>query len=291
MNSSKLPFYKRPLGLLPLLSVLLTLIVLSAMLGTMVWSRVSLLQNGTQIVLKTAPIDPRDLLRGYYVRLNYDISRISLANLADPISKEDFEAGFKSHSNVFVKLQPDTDGFWSPVSIHRTMPDTTPAQAANNQTAVIRGYLRYRSCSGNFSTIKRCKLSLRYGIEKFFAAKQRSKKLEDFGREASPELEEINKQIKKLQNEYQAKIRELRQQAGAPGNRQVNRKIQQRPEVKTLSKRLRKLRGEARKLTAKNRKERTKRFAVIVRVDKKTGEAAISGLQLDGQRIYDEPLF
>jgi uncharacterized membrane-anchored protein len=291
MNISKRPFFKQPFGLLPFLSVLLTLIVLSAMLGTMVWSRVSLLQNGTQIVLKTAPIDPRDLLRGYYVRLNYDISRISLADLVDPISKDDFENGFKSHSNVFVKLQPDTDGFWSPVSIHRTMPDSAPSQAGNNQTAIIRGYLKYRSCSSRFSTIKRCKLSLRYGIEKFFAAKQRSKKLEDFGREASPEIQKINKQIKKLQDEYQVKIRELRQQAGAPGNRQVNRKIQQRPEIKELSKRLRELRSEVRKLTAKNRKGRAKRFAVIARVDKKTGEVAISGLQLDGQRIYDEPLF
>ena len=37
--------------------------------------RVSLLSSGQEVVLQTVPVDPRDLLRGDYVILRYDISR------------------------------------------------------------------------------------------------------------------------------------------------------------------------------------------------------------------------
>ncbi|WP_412049027.1 GDYXXLXY domain-containing protein [Hoeflea sp. Naph1] len=45
-------------------------------LAMMIQSRASILRNGAEIILKTEPIDPRDLMRGDYVRLQFDeISR------------------------------------------------------------------------------------------------------------------------------------------------------------------------------------------------------------------------
>jgi len=40
-------------------------------LAVMIESRASVLRNGVEIILKTEPIDPRDLMRGDYVRLGY----------------------------------------------------------------------------------------------------------------------------------------------------------------------------------------------------------------------------
>ncbi len=48
--------------------------------------------------LRTVPVDPRDLLRGDYVILSYEISR-----LPQGVKPEDFG------SNVWVKLKPDGD--------------------------------------------------------------------------------------------------------------------------------------------------------------------------------------
>ena len=50
-------------------------------LGRMIESRAAILVSGTEVLLKTAPVDPRDLLRGDYVALSYDISRVPLATL------------------------------------------------------------------------------------------------------------------------------------------------------------------------------------------------------------------
>ena len=53
-------------------AVLMQILVLVYMAG----EREYILRNGKIIYLRTAPIDPRDLFRGDYVRLNYEISRI-----------------------------------------------------------------------------------------------------------------------------------------------------------------------------------------------------------------------
>ena len=53
----------------------------TAILGYMVESRASILRYGTEILLQTALVDPRDLLRGDYVILSYDISTIPAAFL------------------------------------------------------------------------------------------------------------------------------------------------------------------------------------------------------------------
>ena len=57
-----------------ILAVILQLFVLAYMAG----EREYILRNGKIIRLRTAPIDPRDMFRGDYVRLNYEISRIPM---------------------------------------------------------------------------------------------------------------------------------------------------------------------------------------------------------------------
>lgn len=51
-------------------------IVQIGFLGSAVFSRAALLRNGQEVVLRTQPIDPHDLLRGDYVALTYDVSQV-----------------------------------------------------------------------------------------------------------------------------------------------------------------------------------------------------------------------
>ncbi len=52
--------------------VVLQVAVLAFMAGEREW----VLRNGLTIYLRTAPVDPRDVMRGDYVRLSYEISRV-----------------------------------------------------------------------------------------------------------------------------------------------------------------------------------------------------------------------
>ena len=46
------------------------------LVALMVVDRVNILRTGTDVTLQTRPVDPRDLLRGDYVTLSYEISRV-----------------------------------------------------------------------------------------------------------------------------------------------------------------------------------------------------------------------
>ena len=62
-------------------ALLLAVAVLqSAVLGWMLWDRISLLRDGQAILLDVEPVDPRDLFRGDYVILSYPISRMKTRN-------------------------------------------------------------------------------------------------------------------------------------------------------------------------------------------------------------------
>ena len=52
-------------------------------LGWIIAGRAAVLRNGTEVLLKVEPVDPRDLLRGDYVSLGYEISRIPVKLIAD----------------------------------------------------------------------------------------------------------------------------------------------------------------------------------------------------------------
>ncbi|MFA6177031.1 MAG: GDYXXLXY domain-containing protein, partial [Phycisphaerae bacterium] len=58
--------------LLIIFVVILQVILLAYMAG----QRENVLRTGKTIYLRTVPIDPRDLFRGDYVRLQYEISNI-----------------------------------------------------------------------------------------------------------------------------------------------------------------------------------------------------------------------
>jgi uncharacterized membrane-anchored protein len=88
---------------LTVLIVLLQVLVLAYMAG----EREYILRNGRKIYLRTAPIDPRDLFRGDYVRLNYEISSIPARDLPHKDATK-----IKKGEKVYVHLKESTNSLY-----------------------------------------------------------------------------------------------------------------------------------------------------------------------------------
>lgn len=91
----------------PLFAAILVALLQTAFLGYMIEGRASILRNGVDVVLKTVPVDPRDLLRGDYVVLSYDISNIPADKITGGFPTEATDA------QVSVRLEKQPDGFWT----------------------------------------------------------------------------------------------------------------------------------------------------------------------------------
>ncbi|MBN1134232.1 MAG: GDYXXLXY domain-containing protein [Methanosarcinaceae archaeon] len=64
---------------------------------------------GEEILLKTAPVDPRDLFRGDYVRLSYEISMIDLNNVS-------YDRDFSIGDTIYATLSKK-EKFWTVDSV------------------------------------------------------------------------------------------------------------------------------------------------------------------------------
>ncbi|RXH07275.1 GDYXXLXY domain-containing protein [Bradyrhizobium guangzhouense] len=134
-----------------------------ALLILMVADRLQILREGREVTLQTRPLDPRDLLRGDYVTLGYDITQLPAGALAGQPSTE-------RNPIVFVRLAPDADGLYQAVSVH-----AAPV-AVTAPDVLIRGRVTY-SCGSN-GRIFCDKLTIRYGLESYFVPEGEGKKLE-----------------------------------------------------------------------------------------------------------------
>lgn len=83
-----------------------------AFLSWMIAGRAAILRYGKEVLLKVEPIDPRDLLRGDYVRLGYEIRDIPVKLVTNAPAGE-FVA---EEGPIFVRLGRDPDGYWRPRS-------------------------------------------------------------------------------------------------------------------------------------------------------------------------------
>jgi uncharacterized membrane-anchored protein len=79
--------------------VLLQVLLLAGIIGY----REYWIAVGEKIIFRTAPVDPRDLFRGDYVRLSYEISNLDLDRFAGTES-------FKPNQAIYVTLDRDEDG-------------------------------------------------------------------------------------------------------------------------------------------------------------------------------------
>ena len=156
--------------------VLAALLLALAQIGFLSWNiagRAAILRNGKEVLLKVEPVDPRDLLRGDYVRLGYEIRNVPVKLLDNAPSG----AFVTEEGPVFVRLGKDDDGFWRARSA--TLGHLS-AEAAPPGQVDIRGEI-----DGGWSLGPDASLSVRYDIDRFYVPEGEGRDIETDMRERS----------------------------------------------------------------------------------------------------------
>ena len=115
------------------------------------------LWTGQEVRLETIPVDPRSLFRGNYVRLNYEISEI---NMLEEMKVQNL----RWNEIVYVKLRPGKNN----VHVFDGASFTKPEAGL-----YIRGRLQ-----SPYGSVTSQPYQVRYGIEAFFAPKEKALALE-----------------------------------------------------------------------------------------------------------------
>jgi len=142
-----------------------------AVLGFMITKQELLLAQGTKVILKCQPIDPRSLFSGDYVILNYEISIIG----EDVISR----SGIKNihaldKKNIFVALKIKPDGrYYEAAAISENIDDLKKIYPL-----IIKGRVEY-----TLNTIQ-----VKYGVESYFVPQKEGKIIEESLKNVSVEV-------------------------------------------------------------------------------------------------------
>lgn len=139
------------------------------LLFSAIQGRASILRNGAEVVLKVQPVDPRDLLRGDYVRLGYDIGQLPAGLFSAP-----FPSDATRGQAVYVQLAPGAEGFHEAVAASFD-PASLPAGEGR---VMIRGAASSLPDAGN-------PVMVDYGIERFYLPEGEGRAIEEDMRQRS----------------------------------------------------------------------------------------------------------
>lgn len=121
-------------------------------------SRQIILKSGQRIILETVPVDPRDLLRGDYITLQYKIGTLDLTSI--PSEK----THYNTRETVFVALHP-MGSSWEAAGV-----SSKKAKLSTPDNLVIRGKVTY--------CYSRDHCDIDYGIENFFVPEGKGRPIE-----------------------------------------------------------------------------------------------------------------
>jgi uncharacterized membrane-anchored protein len=133
--------------------LVLVLVLQAAWLLGMVATQEYALARGKAVLLKTQPVDPRDLLSGDYLMLRYKISDVP-TNLLSPPMKRELPYGTK----IFVAFAPGTNQFYV-----ATRAGTNEFAAAADEV-LLQGEIANRWWNTTNS------VHVEYGIERYYVA-------------------------------------------------------------------------------------------------------------------------
>ena len=133
----------------------------------LVLDRMRLIAAGREITLPIRPVDPRDIFRGEYVRLGYDIDTLPLRLLTGERPAD--------NAAFFVVLERGEGGDWRPVQISSRMPSPLPAERI---ALKARPLYRWPAVLSPEAT-----QGVRYGIEQYFVPQGEGRRLESLARE------------------------------------------------------------------------------------------------------------
>lgn len=153
-----------------LVAALAIAVVQISFLVSMIAGRSAILRSGQEILLEVRPIDPRDLLRGDYVILGYNISSIP----ADLFAERPAEDEEGEDRVIFVRLKADDDGLWEPIAARY---GEKPQPEAAEGEIDIKGSASATWFEGTIS------VDVLYGIERFYVPEGEGKAIENDLRE------------------------------------------------------------------------------------------------------------
>lgn len=149
--------------------ILIVLVAQLAVLAYMAAEREWVLRTGQSVLLRTAPVDPNDPMRGDYVRFNYDIATIPKKLCRDAVltwfEKTNFSYDRSLRDRrVYAAIKLDRSGVAEVVSLS----DRAPSEGL---------YLRARVQAVSTHTIQ-----VRFGVEALFMQQGKAKQFEDLVR-------------------------------------------------------------------------------------------------------------
>ncbi len=124
----------------------LAVAVQSLILAAIPIGKIYTLQTGKEIRVETVPVDPYDILSGYYVVLSYDFSQV----------RREFEPG----QDVYVILEKDQNEIYKAKSYYAEWP-----KKVGGDQVVIKGRASGRD--------------LKFGIEKFYMPEEMRREIND----------------------------------------------------------------------------------------------------------------
>ncbi len=141
------------------------------------------LSTGTRVLLETVPVDPRDLLRGDYVVLNYKIGTLDLTKIN--YKKQYYKPG----EIIYVKLEP-REKYWEAGEIREKK---YIEQDGVYIKAKVKSFYEHN-------------LRLDYGINSYFVPEGRGKDIETSMRSGSNNQVSVEVYIDRFGNAVLSKI-------------------------------------------------------------------------------------
>lgn len=136
------------------LAILLQVLFLSSVIVKKEMS----IRQGVRIIVRTVPVDPRDLFRGDYINLNYEFSHIDLNKV------EHDKVNFHKGQRVFVRLSK-IDEDWQAVQV-----SLNPIKDIGPNEVMIKGYVGQWPLADSINVV--------YGIESYFVPEGKGKDIE-----------------------------------------------------------------------------------------------------------------
>jgi uncharacterized membrane-anchored protein len=150
-----LPTVERPQKL-PWVRLAVPLVLQSLLICSISAQSIYALATGTTVVLKTMPVDPYDLLRGYYQTLSYDISSFNTLNKLpgwEKLPRQKGSANLDRDRQVYVTLVKTnpiatTPQAWKPIAIDSQLPanlstEKIAIRGVSNGNSIIYGLETY----------------------------------------------------------------------------------------------------------------------------------------------------
>lgn len=159
-------------------AILAQILALAWMAGQREW----IVATGPTVWLRTAPVDPRDMFRGDYVTLAYDISTIPAAKIG-PALKAELDAlnehdgrrrSLNREIELYVHLETDPESDVARIGLT----DLVPPASGLFIKGRVRAYLGQGQ--GGLTGVK-------YGIDAFFVEQGKGRELERGAPEGTPE--------------------------------------------------------------------------------------------------------